>query len=60
MQAFGKIKHFIKAKTARKGVMELSVEVFCKDENLAFVDKIRAIEDINDITLIQYNGEYHG
>lgn len=60
LQALGKIKHFIKAKTARKGAMELSVEVFCKDENLAFVDKIRAIEDINDITLIQYNGEYHG
>ena len=60
LQALGKIKHFVKAKTARKGRVELSVEVFCKDDNLAFADKIRAIEDVNDITLIQYNGEYHG
>lgn len=60
LQAFGKMKYFIKAKTARKNTVELSVEVFCKDDNLAFSDKIRDIEDVTDITLIQYNGEYHG
>lgn len=59
LQAFGKMKYFVKAKTARKGMVELSVEVFCKDENLAFSDKIQAIEGVEDITLIQYNGEYH-
>lgn len=60
LQAFGKMKYFLKAKTVRKGLVELSVEVFCKDENLAFSEKIRAIDDVEDITLIQYNGEYHG
>ncbi|WP_277290852.1 DUF4956 domain-containing protein [Streptococcus orisratti] len=60
LQAFGKMKYFLKAKTVRKGLVELSVEVFCKDENLAFSEKIQAIEGVEDITLIQYNGEYHG
>ncbi|MGT2802607.1 DUF4956 domain-containing protein [Streptococcus henryi] len=60
LQAFGKMKYFLKAKTARKGLIELTVEVFCKDENLSFTEKINNIEDVEDITLIQYNGEYHG
>ncbi|MCY7187672.1 DUF4956 domain-containing protein [Streptococcus gallolyticus] len=60
LQSFGKMKYFLKAKTVRKGLIELSVEVFCKDENLSFTDKIQAIEDVDDVTLIQYNGEYHG
>jgi len=25
-----------------------------------FMEKIRAIEHVDDVTLIQYNGEYHG
>ena len=60
LQSFGKMKYFLKAKTVRKGLIELSVEVFCKDENLSFTDKIQAREDVDDVTLIQYNGEYHG
>lgn len=60
LQSFGKMKYFLKAKTVRKGLIELSVEIFCKDENLSFTDKIQALEDVDDVTLIQYNGEYHG
>ena len=60
LQSFGKMKYFLEAKTVRKGLIELSVEVFCKDENLSFTDKIQALEDVDDVTLIQYNGEYHG
>lgn len=59
-QAFGKTKYFMKAKTTRKGVHELSVEIFSKDENLSFSERISRIEGVDDITLIQYNGEYHG
>jgi len=25
-----------------------------------FADHIRAVEGVQDVTLIQYNGEYHG
>ena len=42
------------------GVTEMIVEVFCKNNETAFVEKIEAIEGVNDVTLVQYNGEYHG
>ena len=33
---------------------------YCKDKNMFFLDKIRDVEGVEDATLIQYNGEYHG
>ena len=60
IRAFGKMKYFVKSKTVRKGKTELAVEVYCKDNNTFFLDKIRDIEGVDDATLIQYNGEYHG
>ena len=39
---------------------EMAVEVFCKDPNMEFADRIRAVKGVQDVTLIQYNGEYHG
>lgn len=60
IRAFGKMKYFIKSKTVRKGKTEMAVEVYCKDNDTFFLDKIRDIEGVDDATLIQYNGEYHG
>ncbi|MBM7635778.1 DUF4956 domain-containing protein [Streptococcus saliviloxodontae] len=59
-QSFGKLKYFVKSKTSRRGQTELSIEVFCKDDNLSFTDKIQNVAGVDDVTLIQYNGEYHG
>ena len=60
IRAFGKMKHFIKSKTVRKGKTEMAVEVYCKDNDTFFLDKIRDLDGVEDATLIQYNGEYHG
>ena len=60
LRAFGKIKYFIKSKTARKDKTEMAIEVFCKNNDTFFMDKIRALDGVEDATLIQYNGEYHG
>lgn len=60
IRAFGKLKYFIKSKTDRKEKTEMAVEVFCKNNDLFFMDKIRTIDGVEDATLIQYNGEYHG
>ena len=60
IRAFGKMKYFIKSKTVRKGKTEMAGEVYCKDNDTFFLDKIRDIEGVDDATLIQYNGEYHG
>ena len=60
LRAFGKLKYVIKSKTMRGNVIEMAVEVYCKDDNLFFQEKIKDIENVKDITLIQYNGEYNG
>ncbi len=60
LRAFGKMKYFIKSKTVRKDKTEMAIEVFCKNNDTFFMDKIRALDGVEDATLIQYNGEYHG
>ena len=60
VRALGRIKYVVKSKTMRGENTEMAVEVFCKDPDMAFADRIRAVEGVQDVTLIQYNGEYHG
>ena len=60
ISAFGKMKYFVKSKTMRKERTEMAVEVYCKNNDMFFMDKIKGIEGVEDATLIQYNGEYHG
>ena len=60
IRSFGKIKYFIKSKTLRKEKIEMAIEVFCKNNDTFFMEKIRSIDGVEDATLIQYNGEYHG
>ena len=43
----------------RKEKTEMAVEIFCKQADMDIYGKIRAIEHVDDVTLIQYNGEYH-
>ncbi len=53
-------KTIAKPKTMRKEKTEMAVEVFCRQNQMDFTEKIRKIENVDDVTLIQYNGEYHG
>ncbi len=60
IRAFGKSRYSIKSKTLRNGLTELAVEVLIKDDNFTFEERIKGIEGVKDVTLIQYNGEYNG
>lgn len=60
IRALGKIKYFVKSKTLRKEKTEMAIEVFCKNNDTFFMERIREINGVEDSTLIQYNGEYHG
>ena len=53
-------KYKIKSKTIRKEMMEMAIEVFIKNNNFYFTEQISALENVHDLTLVQYNGEYHG
>ena len=60
IRCFGKRKYFVKSQTMRKEKTEMAVELYCRQNDMDFMEKIRSIEDVEDVTLIQYNGEYHG
>ena len=60
VRAFGRTRFFVKSKTMRGDKVEMAVEVFCDDKDMTFAERIRAIQGVDDVTLIQYNGEYHG
>ena len=60
LRAFGRMKYFIKSRTLRADCAELAVEVFCRPDDTDFKEKLRAVDGVQDATLVQYNGEYHG
>lgn len=49
----------IKSKTIRQGEVELAAEIRVNRENFAFLNQLRALPAVNNVTLVQYNGEYN-
>ena len=38
----------------------MAVEVCCRDDVRDVTDRLQEIEGVEDVTMIQYNGEYYG
>ena len=57
-RALGTHPYQIKSKTMRKEDAEMAIEVRVRKKDLSFVDRIRAMEKVLDITVVQYNGDY--
>ena len=55
----GTKKSRVKGKTIQKdGRMELTVEVQLKDEKSAFIRQLSALEGVENVVLVAYNGDY--
>lgn len=48
----------IKSKTTRKLNVEMAVEIEVKNNNVAFMDAINGLPEVNDASLVQYTGGY--
>lgn len=57
-RALGTNPYQIKSKTMRRQDVEMAVEVRVKKGRLGFLDQIRGLEQVSDVTLVQYNGDY--
>jgi len=57
-KALGTHPYKIKSKTMRKEDVEMAVEVRVRRNDLSFVDRIRSMEKVWDITVVQYDGDY--
>ena len=53
-------RYKIRAKTFRKDDTELVAEMVLKNENLSFVDSIRDLPKVSDVSLVEYSMEFHG
>ncbi|MCM1040251.1 MAG: DUF4956 domain-containing protein [Ruminococcus sp.] len=50
----------VKSKTARKGSVELNLEIRLKDENTDFINALSEMNGVNSAVLVSYNGDYMG
>ncbi len=50
----------IKSKTARKGAVELNLEVRLRDTNTDFINQLTDLEGVQSAVLVSYNGDYMG
>lgn len=57
-KALGTRPYQIKSKTMRKADMEMAIEVRVRKNDMAFVDRIREIDRVQDLTVVQYDGDY--
>ncbi|CAN7580773.1 DUF4956 domain-containing protein [Paenibacillus sp. LjRoot153] len=48
----------VKSKTVRKNFTELTLEMRLRDDNTAFVNEFSRIEGVQDVSLINYTGDY--
>ena len=50
----------VKSKTARKGSVEVNLEIRLKDDNTDFVNQLSELEGVGSEVLVSYNGDYMG
>ena len=50
----------VKSKTARRGAVEVNLEVRLRDEDTDFINELAEIEGVQSAVLVSYNGDYMG
>ena len=50
----------VKSKTARKGCVELNVEIRLKEDNTDFINALADMQGVQSAVLVSYNGDYMG
>jgi len=60
LKTLGKRKYSVRSKIFRSEDMEMTLQVNCKEDNLVFAEKIRSLETVKDVAVLEFNGEYHG
>jgi len=50
----------VKSKTARKGEIELNLEIRLKEDNTDFINQLSDMEGVESAVLVSYNGDYMG
>ena len=54
------VRTVVKSKTARKGAIEINIEVRLKDDSTDFINTLADMEGVTSAVLVSYNGDYMG
>ncbi len=54
------IPHGVKSRILRGDEYEVSITLDLNEKELDIADRVRSVNGVRDVTLISYNGEYHG
>ena len=60
LRCLNRCRYQVKSKTIRGDSRELTLELITNKNGTSFVEKMKEIDGVKDINLIQYNGEYNG
>lgn len=60
IRELGKLKYSMRSRICRGDTTELTLQVRCKNDSQIFMENIRSIDGVNDVALLEFDGEYHG
>ena len=60
IRLLNRVKYIVRSKVMRDEETELTLQVSCKHNNLAFTEKIKELPNVKDVILLEFDGEYHG
>jgi len=55
-----KMEYSVRSKILKETGIELTVKITGRKDNLAFAEKIQRMEKVKDVTILEFDGEYHG
>ena len=58
LKVIGRMKYVIRSKMAKNDMTELTLEVYLKENNTVFVNMLSEIENVNNVALVSYNGDF--
>lgn len=59
-RAFGKLRHSTKSQVLRKNQSEITIQFSSDEAGLSVTETLQNLPFVKDVTLVKYNGEYHG
>ena len=60
IRMLSRYKYSIRSKVLRGDEIELTIEVRPEKNQIDMIERINKLESVSDVTVLQYNGEYHG
>lgn len=60
IRELSRIHHTIKSKIYKNGIQEMTLQITCSENKLVFVEQVRELKGVEQVSFVKYNGEYHG